>query len=103
MTWSPSSLLKSARARAGLSQRELGRRSATSQSVVARIEGGLTDPSSETLRRLLAAAGFEVTAELRPAAVVDSHMLDDVPRILGLTPEQRLDEVARVARFEWSA
>lgn len=95
-------LLKEARERAGLSQRELARRADTSQSVVARIELGQTSPSVSTLDRLLAAAGFELRAglEIRPAA--DSHMLDDVPRILSLTPEERLLEVANLSRFESS-
>ena len=82
---------------------ELARRAATSQSVVARIEAGQTDPSTETLSRLLAAAGFEMRVALDPAVIADSHVLDDVARILSLTPEQRLDEVAAVARFEWAA
>jgi len=92
-------LLREARARAGLTQRELARRAGTAQSVVARIEQGRTDPSTATLARLLAAAGFELRAELTPLPVADTHMLDDVPRILALTPEQRLLEVRNVSRF----
>jgi predicted transcriptional regulator len=99
---SPSSSLRDARSRAGLTQRELASRANTSQSVVARVEAGLADPSTATLRRLLAAAGFELRAELSPLPVPDTHMMDDVPRILALTPEQRLEEVRRVARFEWT-
>ncbi len=85
--------------RAGLSQRELAKRAGTAQSVVARIERGLSSPSWETLARLVAAAGFELQARLslRPAA--HSHMLDDVARILSLTPEERLAEVRNVNRF----
>ncbi len=51
-------LLRTARLRAGLTQRALARRAGTSQSVVARIESGHTDPGVETLRGLLEAAGF---------------------------------------------
>ena len=101
--FSPALLLREARRRAGLSQRALAARAGTVQSVIARIEAGLTDPSSTTLNRLLAAAGFELRADLDVAAVPDSHMLADVERILSLSPEERLEEVARVARFEWSA
>ncbi|MGH9341059.1 MAG: helix-turn-helix domain-containing protein [Acidobacteriota bacterium] len=92
-------LLREARMRAGLSQRELAKRAGTAQSVVARIERGLSSPSWETLARLVAAAGFELQARLslRPAA--HSHMLDDVARILSLTPEERLAEVRNVNRF----
>lgn len=75
-------------------------RAGTSQSVVARIESGQTDPSTDTLRQLLAAAGFELGAHLTPTAVIDTHMVADIDRILRLTPEQRLIEVANVARFE---
>ena len=66
-------------------------------------EGGLTDPSTETLRRLIGAAGFDIRAGLTPAPTLDPHVLDDVARILSLTPEQRLEEVAHLARFAWSA
>ncbi len=96
-------IVREARSRAGLSQRELARRAGTSQSVVARIERGQTQPSSDTLARVVAGAGFEVRTELVPLAVPDTHMLDDVARILALTPEQRLLEVRNVTRFEAAA
>ncbi len=95
----PAQLVRDARRRAGCSQRELARRAETSQSVVARIESGQTRPGSETLRRLLDAAGFELRAELVPLPIPLTHMLDDIPRILALTPEQRLREVGNVSRF----
>lgn len=103
LPYDPAMLLREARSRAGLSQRELARRAGTAQSVVARIEGGHTDPSAATLLGLLAAAGFELATDLAPRGVADSHMLDDVQRILRLTPEQRLVEVRNVARFEYAA
>ena len=93
-------MVRKARSRAELSQRELARRAGTSQSVVARIERGQTKPSSETLTRLLAAAGFEIRAELVPRTVADTHMFDDISRILALTPEERLLEVRNLSRFE---
>lgn len=96
-------LVREARLRAGLTQRELARRAETSQSVVARIEQGRSDPSTGTLARLLAAAGFVLRVELTPIAVAGTHMLDDVARILSLTPEQRLLEVRNVSRFEVAA
>ena len=92
-------LLRDARMRAALSQRELADRAETSQSVVARIETGQTRPGSGTLERLLAAAGFELRTELIPLPVLDTHMLEDVARILSLTPEQRLLEAGNVSRF----
>jgi len=92
-------LLRQARLRAGLSQRELAQRAGSAQSVIARIERGLSSPTWETLERLLAAAGFELTAHVEPRVVVGSHMLDDVPRILSMTPEQRLQEIKNVSQF----
>lgn len=93
-----SKLLKTARERAGLTQRQLARKARTAQSVVARIELGETSPSWSTLARLLKAAGFNLAADLR-RTTVDPQLLDDVPRILALSPEQRLREVAQVSRF----
>ncbi len=92
-------VLSDARARAGLSQRALARRAGTAQSVVARIELGATSPTTETLQRLVDAAGFELRVSLQPKLLLDPQELDDVPRILGLTPEQRLREVANIDRF----
>jgi len=91
-------LVAAARARSGMSQRQLARRARTAQSVVARIELGETSPSWATLHRLLKAAGFGLSAVLKRIAV-DPALLDDVPRILRLTPEERLREVAQVSRF----
>jgi transcriptional regulator with XRE-family HTH domain len=91
-------LLSAARERAGLSQRGLARKARTAQSVVARIELGETSPSWLTLKRLLKAAGFDLSTALKRLEV-DPAVLDDVPRILRLTPEERLREVAQVSRF----
>src|SRR4051812_34379989 len=91
-------LLQRAREGGGLSQRELARKAKTAQSVVARIELGETNPSWATLGRLLKAAGFALSTTLRRVEV-DPQLLDDVPRILALSPEERLREVAQVSRF----
>lgn len=95
----PARLLRDARRRSGLSQRDLARRAGTAQSVVARIERGQTSPAAETLERLLHEAGFRLSVELVPRREPASHMLADVPRILSLTPEERLREVANASRF----
>ena len=92
-------LLKNARETARLSQRELARKARTSQSVIARIELGENSPSWETLVRLLRATGFKLQATIERIPVVDRSLLDDVPRILRMSPEQRLQEVAEVSRF----
>lgn len=59
------------RARSALSQRALAERAGTSQSAAARLEPGGAQPSSDTLQRLLAAAGFTLRFELSPAPVAD--------------------------------
>lgn len=99
----PGDTVRKARLRAGLTQRELARRAGTSQSVVARIESGRTNPTVGTLERLLAAAGFELRSELEPKPVLDTHMLEDVERILALDPEDRLIEVRNLSRLEAAA
>ena len=92
-------ILREARTRARLSQRELARLAGTKASVVSRIETGKTGPTPATLGRLLAAAGFELRADLAPRPVLDPTMLADVPRVRALTPEARLLEVRNVDRF----
>ncbi len=58
-----------ARARAGLTQEQLAKRMRTTQSVIARLEGGRTRPSTKTLERLAQATGtrlrisFEATGD----------------------------------------
>ncbi len=62
-----SSLLRTARARAGATQRELARRTGVSQGTIARIETGQTAPRLDTLERLLAECGMSlVLAPRRP-------------------------------------
>jgi transcriptional regulator with XRE-family HTH domain len=92
-------LLAAARKAAGLTQRALARRARTSQSVIARIESGATSPSWRTLENLLNHAGFDLHASLTMRVRGHSHMLDDVRRILRLTPEQRLLELRNASRF----
>jgi predicted transcriptional regulator len=92
-------LLIEARKRSGLTQRALAQRARTAQSVIARIENGTVSPSWKTLERLVHRTGFELQAALVPKLQGRSHMLEDVPRILSLTPEQRLLELRNAARF----
>lgn len=95
----PGKLVERARMDAGLSQRDLARRAGTTQAVIARIEAGLVSPRWDTVESLLAAAGFELRPHVDPAPVQGSHMLSDVRRILRLSPEDRIREVASLNRF----
>ena len=61
-------LIRCARNDAGLSQRALARRAGTSQSALARYEGGHSQPSLTTLRRILEAAGKTLRLEVDDAA-----------------------------------
>ena len=62
----PGSLLARARRDAGLTQRELARRAGTAVAVVGDVENGRYSPTVRQLRRLLAAAGYQLTAEIKP-------------------------------------
>lgn len=55
-------MLREARRRADLSQRELAARAGVPQSTVARIETGVIDPKASTLRRILRACGADIEA-----------------------------------------
>ena len=55
-----------ARSRAGLSQTELARRMKTSQSYVARIEGGEVQPSTAALTRFAEATGSRLKIIFEP-------------------------------------
>ena len=56
-----------ARTEAKLTQAELARRLGTTQSAVARLEGGRVSPSFATLRRYAEATGTRLTVSLVPA------------------------------------
>lgn len=58
--------LIAARTRAGLSQTELAKRMKTSQSYVARIEGGRVTPSTRTLERYAAATDSRLRISFEP-------------------------------------
>ncbi|AKJ94805.1 MULTISPECIES: helix-turn-helix domain-containing protein [Thioalkalivibrio] len=60
--------LLDARARAGLSQAEVARRMGTTQSVVARLEGGRSAPTWKTLCRYAEATGRRLRLHLEDRA-----------------------------------
>lgn len=91
-------LIREARTLADLSQRELAERAVTTQSVVGRIEAGLTTPRVDTVERLLQAAGYRLVLDLRPIAPDDPIVAAykaDIDRTLlrenlQRTPEERV-------------
>ena len=60
-----------ARLRAGLTQAQLARRMSTTQSAIARLEGGRFSPSIETLEKLAAATGSRLVLRLDEKPVVN--------------------------------
>lgn len=60
------SLIATARARAGLTLRDLGAEAGTSHPAIAAYEAGRKDPGSSTLERIVGAAGFDIDVVLRP-------------------------------------
>lgn len=56
--------IRTLREKKGLSQRQLGELVGTTQSAIARLEGGRISPSLPTLDRIAAALGAEVTVTI---------------------------------------
>ena len=81
-----SAVVAAARERAGLTQQELAERAGTSQSAVARLEAGQGNPGLDTIRRLVAAAGFDLRLSLVPRVVARDAVIEaykaDVDRTL---------------------
>ncbi len=60
-------LIREARRRAELTQAELAHRVGTTQSAIARLEGGRTEPSLARVEQLLRACGLDLNVRLAPA------------------------------------
>lgn len=73
-------LLRQARQRAGLTQVELAARAGVTQSVISAYESGQRQPSIPALARLVGAAGFEVTLNLRRPASSQRRLSGPVGR-----------------------
>ena len=78
-------VVQEARQHASLTQRELADRVGTSQSAIAKLEQGATNPTIDTLARCAAAAGFALRIELVPLSALDpvvERYKQDVDRTL---------------------
>ena len=93
-------IVREARSRANLSQRELAKRARTAQSEVARIERGRQEPTFGTLERLVRAAGFDLKIQLVPH---DDHDERLIAAMLAMTPEERLATLEEQTEFFASA
>jgi len=100
-------LLRDARERAALSQRQLAERANTTQAVISRIEADEASPSLATLSRLIQAAGFELRVELVTRTpldpVVDAYKpgVDRTLLVMQLrkSPQQRFRDLLAARKF----
>jgi transcriptional regulator with XRE-family HTH domain len=89
-------MVKMARRRAGLTQRELARRSGVAQPTVSRIESGRMSPTFDTLNTLVAACGMDLVVLERGEDGADIAMVQD---LLRMTPAERLNYHSQGARI----
>jgi len=89
-------LVREARKRAGLAQRELAERAGTTQSAIARLETGRSRPTFESVLRLLRCCGMDLDVMLVERD--DSDWLQAQP-LLQLTPGERLERAVRMSRM----
>ncbi len=71
-------LIRRARHRAGLSQRELAQRAETSAAAICLYETGQRIPRVDTLGRVLAAAGSTLVLDAHEAAAIDAVVNGEV-------------------------
>jgi transcriptional regulator with XRE-family HTH domain len=97
---SAASLVKTVRLRAGLTQAELAARCHTTQSAIARIERGASEPSWRRLEQIARECGFTLDVSVTPT---DSNEEETFRRNLLLTPDERARRVVNAGRFILSA
>jgi len=81
-------MLRNARGRARLTQRELASKVGIPQETIARIETGKVDPRVGTLDRLLEGCGFGLEHMPRLGIGIDRTV---IRRLIELTPSERLE------------
>ena len=89
-------IVREARERAGLTQRELGARAEKAQSEIAKIERGRREPTFATIERLVRAAGFDLRIQLVPHDDHDERLIE---AMLARTPDQRLASLEEQVEF----
>ncbi|MGH2806275.1 MAG: helix-turn-helix domain-containing protein [Actinomycetota bacterium] len=83
-------IIRRARHRAGLTQSELASRLSTSQSLVARWEGGIVEPPFETVVRAVRACGLDFSFDLYTYDKAHDMLID---ANLQLAPHERLEKM----------
>ncbi len=89
-------LIREARRRAGFTQDELAERLGTTQSAIARLEGGGTEPSYQRVDEAVRACGMELVPELLPA---DDSDWSVASTNLAVGPEDRVRRHQAAVRF----
>ena len=88
-------LLRQARRRVGMSQRDLARVTGMPQPAIARIERGAVTPGLDTLERLLAGVGMTLELVPRPGMGVDRSLVREA---LAFMPEERVLAAGQAGR-----
>lgn len=90
-------LVREARERHGLTQKQLAIRARTSQAAISRIERGLVSPTVETLEKLLAMVNEELVLEARELDW--GHDVTLLQQNLRRTAAERIEYMTDVANF----
>jgi transcriptional regulator with XRE-family HTH domain len=91
----PARVLRQARRRAGLTQRELAARAGVPQSRIAKIESGAVVPRVDTFDRILEACGEGLESVPRPGRGLDRT---GYVELLRTTPRRRVEAAGAEAR-----
>lgn len=89
-------IVREARERADLTQRQLAERAGKAQSEIAKIERGRRNPTFSTLERLVRAAGFDLRIQLVPH---DDHDAELIRAMRELSPDERLASLEEQLEF----
>ena len=89
-------LIREARRRAGLTQAELAERLGTTQSAIARLERGRTEPSYDRVAHALEACGLDLVPQLLQADDADWSVASTN---LGVDPDTRVRRHQAALRF----
>ncbi|HEX2370309.1 MAG TPA: helix-turn-helix transcriptional regulator [Acidimicrobiia bacterium] len=94
-------LIREARRRAGLTQRQLAERAGKAPSVIGRWERGEVKPPLETVVELIRACGLDLGFGIYESD--DGHDLALIQRQLRRTPAERVETMLNFVRFIASA